>query len=228
MEHGLVIVLRIRIDFADALTGCHIVAGFYINMAQVAVDRQVVTMSYDDTVIVARDDEDACYHAIKDGTGFRPARSLDIDTVVVRTHMPESLMLVFSKVEMIRYFPLRGKGVDHGSRQSRPKVSVLLSSWHIRRCFRLSVFRSKLCPIFLPLQQSASRFVGSTLRPDVFLYQLLPQIFFFFVELLYFRFLFRFFLLQFPAFLLASIEQGYFIRTRLPQFFRFYPALPVF
>ena len=48
---------------------------------------------------VVRDDEDACYHAIKNGTGFRSARSLDIDTVVVRTHMPENLMLVRSRSE---------------------------------------------------------------------------------------------------------------------------------
>ena len=61
-----------------------------------------------------------------------------------------------------------------------------------------------------------------------FLHQLLPQVFFFFIELLYFRFLFRFLLLQFPAFLLASIEQGYFIRTRLPQFFPFLIQLFLF
>ena len=53
MKDGGIATLRIGEYLSDSLTGADFIACLYIDLAQVAVDGQVITMTYDDGVIVA-------------------------------------------------------------------------------------------------------------------------------------------------------------------------------
>ena len=53
MKDGGIATLRIGEYLSDSLTGADFIACLYIYLAQVAVDGQVITMTYDDGVIVA-------------------------------------------------------------------------------------------------------------------------------------------------------------------------------
>ena len=57
MQDRGIAVFRIGKNLADSLAGADLVAGFYIHLAQVAVNSQVVTVTYDDRVVVARNNE---------------------------------------------------------------------------------------------------------------------------------------------------------------------------
>ena len=96
MENGGV-VGWIEEDLSDCLTGRDLIAGFDIDLAQVAVDREVITVTDDDGVVEPGDGEYTGNHTVEDGTGFGSRRSQDIDSVIIGTYMLEGGMLMLTE-----------------------------------------------------------------------------------------------------------------------------------
>lgn len=87
MQDRGIAVFRIGKNLADSLAGADLVAGFYIYLAQITVNGQVVTVTYDDRVVIARNNEHAGYFAIEYSTGISSRSSLNVDTAIVGTYI---------------------------------------------------------------------------------------------------------------------------------------------
>ena len=72
MEDRGITIFRIRIDPSDRLTGRDPVARFYIYLTQIAINRQVVTMTNDYGIIIPRHHEHTRHLPIEYRTGIRP------------------------------------------------------------------------------------------------------------------------------------------------------------
>lgn len=97
MKDRSIAVLGIGENLSDRLAGAHFIACLHIDLAQVTVDRQIVTVTDNDRVVISRNNEHARHLAIEHGTGIRTRSGLDIDTTVIRTDILQFLMLLFAK-----------------------------------------------------------------------------------------------------------------------------------
>ena len=97
MEDGRVAIVGVREDAAEGLAGGDLVAGLDIDLAQVAVHRQVVAVAHDDGVVVARESEDARYCPVEDGAGIGSGRGLDVNTAIIRADVFQLLVLLFAE-----------------------------------------------------------------------------------------------------------------------------------
>lgn len=97
MENGSIAILRVGEDLADGLASAYFVACLYIDLAQVTINREVVTVAYNHRVVVARDNEYTRHFAIEYGTCVGSGRGLDVDAAIVGTDVFKLLVLLLAK-----------------------------------------------------------------------------------------------------------------------------------
>ena len=97
MKDRSIAILSIGKNLSDRLAGTYLIACLHIDLAQIAVNRQIVTVTDNDRIVISRDNEHACHLAIEHGTSIRPRSGLDIDTAVIRTDILQFLMLLLAK-----------------------------------------------------------------------------------------------------------------------------------
>ena len=80
MKDRSIAILSIGKNLSDRLAGTYLIACLHIDLAQIAVNRQIVTVTDNDRIVISRDNEHACHLAIEHGTSIRPRSGLDIET----------------------------------------------------------------------------------------------------------------------------------------------------
>ncbi len=96
MKDRSIAVLGIGENLSDRLAGAHFIACLHIDLAQVTVDRQIVTVTDNDRVVISRNNEHARHLAIEHGTASAPERFRISIPTVIRTDIPVP-MLLFAK-----------------------------------------------------------------------------------------------------------------------------------
>ena len=255
MKDGGIATLRIGEYLSDSLTGADFIACLYIYLAQVAVYGQVITMTYDDGIIVAGHYEYTGYFAIEDGTGFGSGICLNVDTAVVGAYVFQFLMLLFAEGsddritsgyregqaatvagEVVGQFLF---GACHGITAFGIGYAFFLYGLFDRLfsfCFGLFAGTAFTFAGGLSFGFGTGYLFGNLLFDltvqGIGLLLLLPEFFFqlllFFVELLYFGFLAGFLGLELLALLFAGSQQCVLFGTCLFQFFLFEGDLGLF
>ena len=95
MEDGAVVVGRIAIYCTQDLTGSDIVALLDIALGEVAIDRDIGTMSHQD-IEQAIELEDCRYLAVEDGTGLGSGLALYVDAFVVEGDIAKPCHIVLT------------------------------------------------------------------------------------------------------------------------------------
>lgn len=80
-------VLCIGKDLSDRLAGTHLIACLHIDLAQVAIYRQIVTVADNDRIVISRNNEHTRHLTIEHGAGIRTRSGLmSIPLLFVRTY----------------------------------------------------------------------------------------------------------------------------------------------
>ena len=90
-------VLCIGKDLSDRLAGTHLIACLHIDLAQVAIYRQIVTVADNDRIVISRNNEHTRHLTIEHGAGIRTRSGLDVYTAVIRTDILQFLVLLFAQ-----------------------------------------------------------------------------------------------------------------------------------
>ena len=97
MKDRGIAVLCIGKDLSDRLAGTHLIACLHIDLAQVAIYRQIVTMADNDRIVISRNNEHTRHLTIEHGAGIRTRSGLDVYTAVIRTDLLQFLVLLFAE-----------------------------------------------------------------------------------------------------------------------------------
>ena len=97
MKDGGIATLRIGEYLSDSLTGADFIACLPVDLAQVAIYRQIVTMADNDRIVISRNNEHTRHLTIEHGAGIRTRSGLDVYTAVIRTDILQFLVLLFAE-----------------------------------------------------------------------------------------------------------------------------------
>ena len=85
MQNGGIMLFGVGEDTSQCLTGIDSVARLDVHLAQITINRKVISMAYDDGMVEAGDGKDTRHHTFEDGTGIGSGSGLDINAIVVGT-----------------------------------------------------------------------------------------------------------------------------------------------
>jgi hypothetical protein len=89
--------LRIGEYLADSLTGTDLIACLYIDLAQVTIDCQIVTVTDDHRIVVTGHYEYTGHFTVEYRAGISSRCRLDVDTAVVGADVFEFRVLLFAE-----------------------------------------------------------------------------------------------------------------------------------
>ena len=90
-------VLCIGKDLSDRLAGTHLIACLHIDLAQVAIYRQIVTWRTMTELLYPGTTKHTRHLTIEHGAGIRTRSGLDVYTAVIRTDILQFLVLLFAE-----------------------------------------------------------------------------------------------------------------------------------